>query len=139
MSSIRNAACQCPAPFPPNRAANALQIARAAESTVDTDLGTEILPLLTGSHPTACLLCAELATACTTAAALGAEPPAAVFEGQETLLRPKDYRQWVVVGSSLGLRYRQVPEASPIPCSGRRAPKAYRPLAVERLLQTACL
>jgi hypothetical protein len=43
------------------------------------------------------------------AAALGAEPgpgkPAAVFEGPDTLLRPDGYREWVFVGSSLGLRY----------------------------------
>src|SRR5947207_15499647 len=43
------------------------------------------------------------------AAVLGAEPgspkPAAVFEGKDTLLRPDGYREWVFVGSSLGLRY----------------------------------
>ena len=27
------------------------------------------------------------------------------FEGKDTLLRPAGYRQWVFVGSSLGLRY----------------------------------
>jgi hypothetical protein len=31
--------------------------------------------------------------------------PAAVFEGKDTLLRPDGYREWVFVGSSLGLRY----------------------------------
>src|SRR4051795_7722547 len=37
----------------------------------------------------------------------GAAParPAAQFEGKETLLRPEGYREWVFVGSSLGLRY----------------------------------
>ena len=43
------------------------------------------------------------------AAALGAEPspgkPAASFEGTDTMLRPAGYREWVFVGSSLGLRY----------------------------------
>ena len=34
---------------------------------------------------------------------------AAVFEGQTTLLRPKSYREWVFVGSSLGLNYAQNP------------------------------
>jgi tetratricopeptide (TPR) repeat protein len=37
----------------------------------------------------------------------GAAPakPAARFEGKDTLLRPEGYREWVFVGSSLGLRY----------------------------------
>ena len=37
----------------------------------------------------------------------GAAPagPAARFEGKDTLLRPQGYREWVFVGSSLGLRY----------------------------------
>ena len=37
----------------------------------------------------------------------GAEParPAGRFEGKDTLLRPDGYREWVFVGSSLGLRY----------------------------------
>src|SRR3954447_9549557 len=37
----------------------------------------------------------------------GAEPArtAAQFEGKDTLLRPEGYREWVFVGSSLGLRY----------------------------------
>jgi hypothetical protein len=41
------------------------------------------------------------------AAMLPAAPakPAAVFEGKDTLLRPDGYREWVFVGSSLGLRY----------------------------------
>jgi hypothetical protein len=43
------------------------------------------------------------------AAVLGAEPtpgkPAATFEGKDTMLRPAGYREWVFVGSSLGLRY----------------------------------
>jgi hypothetical protein len=42
-------------------------------------------------------------------AVLGAGPdagkPAAVFEGKDTLLRPDGYREWVFVGSSLGLSY----------------------------------
>jgi uncharacterized protein (TIGR03067 family) len=38
-----------------------------------------------------------------------AEPgkPAAKFEGKDTLLRPEGYREWVFVGSSLGLRYEE--------------------------------
>src|SRR5262245_36575200 len=41
------------------------------------------------------------------AAMLAAEPGKAAvqFEGKETLLRPDGYREWVFVGSSLGLRY----------------------------------
>jgi hypothetical protein len=41
------------------------------------------------------------------AAMLAAEPakPAARFDGKDTLLRPDGYREWVFVGSSLGLRY----------------------------------
>ena len=38
-----------------------------------------------------------------------AEKPAAVFEGQDTLLRPEGYREWIFVGSSLGLRYDENP------------------------------
>jgi tetratricopeptide (TPR) repeat protein len=42
-----------------------------------------------------------------TATTFGAEParPAVRFEGKDTLLRPEDYREWVFVGSSHGLRY----------------------------------
>jgi tetratricopeptide (TPR) repeat protein len=39
---------------------------------------------------------------------VGAQPPskpAARYEGKDTLLRPEGYREWVFVGSSLGLRY----------------------------------
>jgi hypothetical protein len=45
----------------------------------------------------------------------GAEKPAVIFEGKDTLLRPKEYRDWIFVGSSLGLRYEQDPgkEAPP--------------------------
>jgi hypothetical protein len=32
---------------------------------------------------------------------------AAQFEGKDTLLRPEGYREWVFVGSSLGLRYEE--------------------------------
>src|SRR5262249_49842011 len=40
---------------------------------------------------------------------LGAAPvkPVAQFEGKDTLLRPEGYREWVFVGSSLGLRYEE--------------------------------
>src|SRR6266446_6117077 len=39
----------------------------------------------------------------------GAAPAktAAQFEGKDTLLRPDGYREWVFVGSSLGLRYEE--------------------------------
>jgi hypothetical protein len=39
----------------------------------------------------------------------GAAPvkPAAQFEGKDTLLRPENYREWVFVGSTLGLRYQE--------------------------------
>src|SRR5438105_844746 len=33
------------------------------------------------------------------------EAAAVVFSGKDTLVRPADYRQWVFVGSSLGLAY----------------------------------
>lgn len=36
--------------------------------------------------------------------------PAAVFEGDDTLLRPEGYREWVFVGSSLGLSYADIPD-----------------------------
>jgi len=39
-----------------------------------------------------------------------ADKPAAVFENNDTLLRPEEYRQWVFVGSSVGLRYNKEPE-----------------------------
>lgn len=39
----------------------------------------------------------------------GAQETAAVFEGKNTLLRPEGYREWVFVGSSLGLSYAQNP------------------------------
>ena len=37
-------------------------------------------------------------------------PLAAVFESDNTLVRPEGYREWVFVGSSLGLRYAHAPE-----------------------------
>src|SRR3954470_550879 len=42
--------------------------------------------------------------------ASGVDKPAAVFEGQDTLLRPDYYREWVFVGSSIGVRYNQEPD-----------------------------
>jgi Cytochrome P460 len=35
----------------------------------------------------------------------GSDKKVAIFEGKDTLLRPEGYREWVFVGSSLGLRY----------------------------------
>src|SRR5262245_39773052 len=39
--------------------------------------------------------------------------PAAQFEGKDTLLRPEGYREWVFVGSSLGLRYEEGKKVGP--------------------------
>ena len=33
------------------------------------------------------------------------QQPSAVFEGKTTLVRPEGYREWIFVGSSLGLSY----------------------------------
>lgn len=44
---------------------------------------------------------------------LGSGTPAAQFEGKDTLLRPVGYREWVFVGSSLGLRYDEKAEEKP--------------------------
>jgi hypothetical protein len=41
-----------------------------------------------------------------------AEKPVAVFEGQDTLLRPEGYREWIFVGSSTGLNYSPNPAPS---------------------------
>ena len=38
---------------------------------------------------------------------------AAVFEGKTTLVRPEGYREWIFVGSSLGLAYSKTPDQSP--------------------------
>jgi len=43
----------------------------------------------------------------------GQENAAARFEGRDTLLRPQNYREWIFVGSSLGLQYAKNPEAPP--------------------------
>src|SRR5262249_33527598 len=61
---------------------------------------------------------------------LGAAPtgPAAQFEGKDTLLRPEGYREWVFVGSSLGLRYDEGKE-EPQPLEFKNVyidPAAYR-------------
>jgi hypothetical protein len=61
------------------------------------------------------------------------DKPAAVFEGKDTLLRPSGYREWVFVGSSLGLRYD--PAAGEKPAGPERYhnvyinPAAYRTFA----------
>ena len=39
------------------------------------------------------------------APALASEKSAATFAGQDTMLRPEGYREWIFVGSSLGLEY----------------------------------
>lgn len=43
---------------------------------------------------------------------LGAEKSPARFEGKDALLRPEGYREWVFVGSSLGLQYNPKDEKS---------------------------
>ena len=62
------------------------------------------------NQPERLLAFAALFLTLSLAAASGAEKPAAVFEGKQTLLRPDNYREWVFVGSSLGLRYNEGPE-----------------------------
>lgn len=64
-------------------------------------------------------------------AVLAAEPgqPAAVFEGKDTLLRPAGYREWVFVGSSLGLSYEKGEKERPGPPEYKNVyidPAAYR-------------
>lgn len=84
---------------------------------------------------------AVIALSALAVAALGAEPgpgkPAAAFEGTDTLLRPAGYREWVFVGSSLGLRYDEGERPSEkvefknvyirrLPCHVSRSPAAAR-------------
>lgn len=59
---------------------------------------------------------------------------AAVFEGQDTLLRPEGYREWVFAGSSTGLNYS--PNPAPASANSREDikhvyihPAAYREFA----------
>lgn len=47
-----------------------------------------------------------------TSSAGGSDRRPARFEGEDTLLRPGAYREWVFVGSSLGLRYSPAAEKS---------------------------
>jgi Cytochrome P460 len=55
-----------------------------------------------------------LITACAGAAWFSAESaPPARFEGKDTLLRPEGYREWIFVGSSLGLSYNPAGEGKP--------------------------
>jgi predicted anti-sigma-YlaC factor YlaD len=49
-----------------------------------------------------------------------AEGPAAVFEGKTTLLRPDRYREWVFVGSSIGLSY-----SDNVAATGSQSPKFF--------------
>lgn len=62
------------------------------------------------------------------------EKSAAVFEGQDTMLRPEGYREWVFVGSSTGLNY--MPNPAPSSANSREDykhvyinPAAYREFA----------
>jgi cytochrome P460 len=43
------------------------------------------------------------------------QQPVAVFEGKNTLVRPEGYREWVFVGSSLGLSYAEDPAQARTP------------------------
>jgi hypothetical protein len=66
-----------------------------------------------------------------TSAVLGNDKPAATFAGTNTLLRPQDYREWIFVGSSMGLRYNSDPEKAPRPTAEKfnnvyLSPAAYR-------------
>jgi hypothetical protein len=47
------------------------------------------------------------------ASVLGLEEPAAVSAEKDSLIPPKDYREWIFVGSSLGLRYDEKDEKQP--------------------------
>ncbi|MEO8429004.1 MAG: cytochrome P460 family protein [Verrucomicrobiota bacterium] len=61
-----------------------------------------------------CLIAlASLSALLSSGLASGADKPAVVFDGKDTLLRPEGYREWVFVGSSLGLRYEQNSEKDP--------------------------
>jgi hypothetical protein len=63
---------------------------------------------MTKVKSTFCLIAlASLSAVFPSSPASGADKPAAVFDGKDTLLRPEGYREWVFVGSSLGLRYDQ--------------------------------
>jgi len=54
--------------------------------------------------------CLALATAFVSAGWFNAEnTSSARFEGKDTLLRPEGYREWIFVGSSLGLSYKENP------------------------------
>lgn len=55
-----------------------------------------------------------LAIACASWFYAGNASPAR-FEGKETLLRPEGYREWIFVGSSLGLSYRENPNGADKP------------------------
>ena len=52
---------------------------------------------------------AALAVALVVALVMGADSESnkrvGIFEGKDTFLLPKGYREWIFVGSSLGLRY----------------------------------
>jgi hypothetical protein len=88
----------------------ALQCRRRLKSALDVSHRAEIVAPVSQLKNFYALLLAGLAAVLTLGSACGADKPAAVFEGKETLLRPEGYRQWVFVGSSIGLRYNQEPE-----------------------------
>jgi hypothetical protein len=46
-----------------------------------------------------------LISAAVLTSAIASDKPAAAFEGKDTMVRPNGYREWIFVGSSLGLRY----------------------------------
>jgi cytochrome c553 len=65
------------------------------------------------------------------AAPQGQRAAAPMFEGKTTLVRPMNYREWVFVGSSLGLRYTQnaAPQRDEIYHNVYITPDAYREFA----------
>lgn len=62
--------------------------------------------------------------------------PAPAFEGKTTLLRPMGYREWVFVGSSLGLSYSQNPEQAPSQSSAMYHNVYIHPVAYREFAKT---
>ena len=59
------------------------------------------------------ICCIALVTAFASASWFNAEnTSSARFEGKDTLLRPEGYREWIFVGSSLGLSYKENPDGA---------------------------
>lgn len=67
-------------------------------------------------------------------AASAADEPQAIFEGNDILLRPEGYREWIFVGSSKGLRYEENADKATYPTAEKfnnvyLNPAAYREYA----------